>query len=308
MANKNFSKWTQHGKSVFHPAEDVKIIDELPPGAYTIKIERSYSGDVIIVTKVKVEDKHLIALEQPEENYINNILDQFCSKKKQFAELKIAYKTGILLYGVPGGGKTSILVSVIRKVESLGGVCFLMKSVGDLYHFDDFYKTVYRKIEPDRLILNIFEDIDGMAGGESETVLVNILDGIGDCNNVINIATTNYTERLSDRVINRPGRFDRRIEIKSPSYENREKYLMMRLPEAFRRTIDLEMWVRETENFTLAQLNELVKSVLLLEEDFHETVDKIRDMCKIPRSHDYNKEMKPLGFFTSENTNGKTKR
>ncbi len=292
---KEYTRWAQRGPSTFLASDNVLIIENLPSGAYTVKIERTYSGSDIVLVKMNVDDSHLIDLNQPEEEYVGRIIDEFCSKKEEFDKLKIAYKTGILLYGVAGGGKTSIIISVIKKIKRMGGVCFILKNATDVYHFDDFYKTIYRKIEPDRLILNVFEDIDGMSG-ESETTLINILDGIGDCNNVINIATTNFTEKLPERIINRPGRFDRRVEIKSPTMENRRRYLVMRLPDEFKDKIDIDHWVKRTDNFTLAQMNEVVKSVLLLDEDFDKVVDQLRSMCKIPTSHDYNKETKSVGF------------
>ncbi len=295
--NVEYTRWIQRGTGTFLPSDNILIREELPAGAYSIHIERTYSEVKISLHKVDVNCDHLLDIKQPEEEYINKILDNFCAKKKDFAKLKIAYKTGILLYGVPGGGKTSILSTIIQKIERLGGICFLLKNIQDVYNFDSLYKNIYRKIEPNRLILNIFEDIDGMASGDAETTLINILDGIGDCNNVINVATTNYTEKLSERLINRPGRFDRRIEIKSPTYENRMRYLTLRLPEDVKETINIDYWVKQTENFTLAQLNEVVKSVLLLDEEFDDIVKQIRDMCKIPQSFNYNKEQpETVGF------------
>lgn len=295
-----YSRWIQRGPSTFIASDNILVRERLPAGAFNLSVERGYNDTKYILNLINIECGNLIDVDQPEVAYINQVIDHFCSKKIQFAELKIAYKTGILMYGVPGGGKTSVITKLIQKVCKMDAVCFVMNNIQDVYSFNSFYKNIYRNIEPDRLIMNIFEDIDGMAG-EGETTLINVLDGIGDCNNVINIATTNYTERLSERIINRPGRFDRRVEIKSPSYENRAKYLNLRLPMKFRHNIDLEYWVKETENFTLAQLNEVVKSVLLLDEDFDDIVKKIREMCKIPQSYNFNKETAASVGFRQQN-------
>lgn len=291
-----YSRWMQKGTDLFIPSDNYIVLEKLPAGLFTVEVKETYDGTKITLTRLNLSREHLLDLNSAEEEYIGNLIDQFITKQSEFKKLGIAHKTGIMLYGSPGTGKTSILVSVVEKVMAVNGVAFLLKNGVDIYSFDRFYKTVFRKIEPDRLMLNIFEDIDGMAG-EAETTLINILDGIGDCENTINLATTNYTERLSDRIVNRPGRFDRRIEIKSPSYDNREKYFRLRVPADYLKGIDLTYWVKETEHFTLAQLNEVVKSVLLLEEDFDKVVDTIRDMCKIPKSYDYNKETKSsVGF------------
>lgn len=288
--SKEYSRWLHRGLGLFIPSENVLVKEKLPAGLYNVVVKETYTGTETSVNMINTDCSHLLKIDQPEEEYIHKLLDQFCSKKVEFEKLNIAYKTGLLLHGIQGGGKTSILSSIIQKIIALDGVCFLLKNIGDVYSFDKFYKTIYRKIEPNRLIVNIFEDIDGMATGDSETTLINILDGIGDCNSVINIATTNYPESLSARLINRPGRFDRRIEIKPPSPENRKKYLLLRLPEEFQKTINVNLWVSKTDNFTLAQLNEIVKSVLLLDENFDDMVKKISEMCQIPKSRDYDQK------------------
>ena len=78
-----------------------------------------------------------------------------------------------------------------------------------------------REIEPDRKIILILEDIDNFINVDKAllTKLLQILDGSNKLDNIITIATTNYQEKLEERIANRPSRFDRRYEIGLPSKE-----------------------------------------------------------------------------------------
>ena len=69
--------------------------------------------------------------------------------------------------------------------------------------------------------------------GDSE--LLQWLDGSHQINKVINIATTNYPERLDRRIVSRPRRFDRIIKIEAPAARIRETYLAKKLPDMARR-------------------------------------------------------------------------
>jgi len=60
---------------------------------------------------------------------------------------------------------------------------------------------------------------------EDEQALLQLLDGGIQHSNTVIIATTNYPENLPDRIINRPSRIDRIVEIDMPTREMREIYI-----------------------------------------------------------------------------------
>src|SRR5256885_610168 len=80
------------------------------------------------------------------------------------------------------------------------------------------------KLEPARPVICLFEDIDAIieVHGDSEFFLK--LAASPEINTVINIATTNYPERLDRRIVSRPRRFDRIIKIEVPTAPIRETY------------------------------------------------------------------------------------
>jgi len=282
-----YSCWLKKGDRLIMPSDNVVVINELESGAYNVKYN-AYK-DVYSVHKKDINTDSLIDIPQPETIEVIDSIKDFYEQREAFAEWGFVFKRGFLLYGVPGGGKTSIITNVMKFViEQLNGIVFLVYDDEDLRAYAKFLPDVFRAIEKDRIVLTIFEDIDGMH--REEGLLINVLDGIGNNNNVLNIATTNYTERLSERLINRPNRFDRRIEIKSPNYESRKFFFEKKIIPTKLGEIDLDKWVRKTEGFTMAQLSEVVKSVFLLGQSFEETIDILDGMKKIPNSANYNKD------------------
>lgn len=289
-----YSCWIKRGEDVYLPSDNVQVVDSIEAGAY--KVSFSNRDESYIVSKVKIKTDDLVNLPQPEMQEVMGAVDDFYTQQKEFAKWGFIFKRGFLLYGVPGGGKTSIISNIMNYViDKMNGLVFLVYNTDDLHYYSGFMSRVFRNIEPDRLILVIFEDIDSMT--KEETLLINVLDGLGNSHNVLNIATTNYTERLSERLLNRPNRFDRRWEIKSPSYEARRQFFIAKiLPDALK-TINLNKWVQDTEGFTIAQLSEVIKSVFLLKQSFPDTLALLKNMKKVPDSSTYNKETSAgLGF------------
>src|SRR5262249_20123468 len=121
---------------------------------------------------------------------------------------------------------------------------------------------LFRKIEPERPLVCMFEDIDAIIEMHGDSELLQWLDRAHPINKVINIATTNYPERLDRRIVSRPRRFDRIIKIEAPSAPIRETYLAKKLPEL--QAAELGRWVSLTEGLSFAALAELVISVACL--------------------------------------------
>lgn len=138
-----------------------------------------------------------------------------------------------------------------------------------------------RKIEPDRPLVCLFEDIDAVIENHGDSELLQWLDGSHQINKVINIATTNYPERLDRRMVSRPRRFDRIIKIESPSAAIREVYLKRKLPELLANG-QLETWVARTEGLSFAALAELVISVVCLGNGLDETIELLRKLDDHP--------------------------
>lgn len=291
-----YSQWLKRGTNIFVPTDNSITVEKIESGVYDIK----YTQDMgYYLMKKDLNLDELIDLPSVEGKDAINGIETFWQRRDKFVEYGYAYKRGVLLYGVPGGGKSSIINLLCKKlIDDKQGVIFTLNSHDDLIRYSSFMPEIYRMIEPDRPIICIIEDIDGLCQNkETESQLLNVLDGIEQLQNIVYLATTNYTERLSERITNRPNRFDIRIEVKSPNTECRRIYFKAKLKEEDLKTIDVEQWVRETEGLTMAHLGEVIKSVIILGNTFVDTMERLEGMKQTPVSRNYNKDFKEkIGF------------
>lgn len=151
-------------------------------------------------------------------------LDNFFANKEIYNERDIIYKTGILLHGSVGTGKTS-LMNAISNRYALKIINIDMTSFANI-NTDMLSSTINE--DTDTYIIAI-EEIDCIVKNrenntdKEEDLVINkllkFLDSTNSPNNVIFIATTNYLDRL-DEAIKREGRFDLIIEV-GPIYKEK---------------------------------------------------------------------------------------
>ena len=111
-----------------------------------------------------------------------------------------------------------------------------------------------------------------------------LLDGNLQVDKVVNLASTNYPERLDRRIIARPRRFDRLIKIESPDATLREAYFAKKLPDLSR--AELARWVELSSGLPFASLTELVISVECLGHDLEEAARTLRELDRHTPSSD----------------------
>lgn len=117
----------------------------------------------------------------------------------------------------------------------------------------------------------IIEDIDYIAeerdharnaGGVIE--LMNYLDGVQEFNNVITLATTNAQEKIEEALKNRPGRFDRVVQVPRPNAECRLRMLKTFVAKfILLDDIDWDLLVDKTDKLSGAHVKDLVKTAAM---------------------------------------------
>lgn len=151
-------------------------------------------------------------------------LDDWLSNEDVYKDRGLTFKTGILLYGVAGTGKSS-LASAIATYLNCGLITI------DTATFEDLNITeVVESINADsnRYVIlideidTIFTSRDDDNATDAQKVrtskLLSLLDSQQSPNNVIFVATTNYVNKL-DKAVIRKGRFDMSIELGNISRE-----------------------------------------------------------------------------------------
>ncbi len=241
---------------------------QLPPGAYGCTLNQY--GEVQIQHRdLQVDD--LIDFADSLPGRILGEIESFWSLGDTFERHGYLHRRGYLLYGPQGSGKSSVVHQVVHRIISKGHVAVFCEHPGFLTRGME----VFRKIEPTRPLVCIFEDIDAIIEMHGDSELLGWLDGSHQINKVINIATTNYPERLDRRIVSRPRRFDRIIKIETPTPPMRETYLRKKLPDLIVNG-QLAHWVDLTDGLSFAALAELVISVACLGNTLEETVKLLR--------------------------------
>lgn len=285
-----YVQWSVLPNGVFVPAQ--RTVTELEAGLYELRFDNGL-GTYVMVRQNQNTDE-LFFLPSVEITEVIDDIKKFWEKRDIFLNYKFAHKRGILLYGEPGCGKSCIIQLCMKHIiDEMNGIVINIKDEDDVDAYISFIHN-FRKIEPNRPLIVIMEDLDSIMGEDkySTSRVLNILDGIKQIENVVYIATTNYPEKLEERVTNRPSRFDRRYKVELPDDEMRKAYLLHKIPASDIENIDIDKWVKDTQSMSLAHLRELVISTIVLGNTYKETIDKLNNLKKRPKG----KEHPKVGF------------
>lgn len=288
VTSTGYNQWTVHAGNKFSPTMPTK--KKIDPGFYEIGND-SNIGYYLERKKIKIDE--LFELPSDELLHIIEDIEKFWNRKEKYKEYNFVHKRGILLYGDPGNGKSGIIQLCTKYlIEEMGGIVINLSN-GDQIDYYQHLIGPLREIEPDTPLIVILEDIDSIAGegNWSTSILLNLLDGIKQIDNVVYLATTNYPEKLEERITNRPSRFDRRYEIEMPNDKVREIYIKNKLTEKELLNLDLKMWIEKTKDLSLAHMRELIVSVFAMGNTFEDTVDRLNGLKIKPKIKSKNKEV-----------------
>lgn len=300
-----FIQWITHGSGLYYPEFHVQLTKTIPAGYYGIGFDSNVGK--FYVRKIQYTTDNILELPMPEIGKVMKDIKTFWKKREAFKRYGLTYKRGVLLYGPPGCGKTHLIQLIIKElIEVEKGIVFKIENGDDVERYSKFMQSTFKVIEPNRRIVTMIEDIDGLfhSGKATETLLLNILDGMNQMDNIVYVATTNYPEELAERIVNRPSRFDRRYEIKLPNEEVREFYLRNTLKQEDlddkELGIDINVWVKQTEGLSVAHLRELIVSTVIQGNTFEETIEILKDLdTKTPTSKKFGGKGN-IGFLTTK--------
>jgi transitional endoplasmic reticulum ATPase len=189
-----------------------------------------------------------------------------------FRRLGIRPARGFLLYGPPGTGKTLLAKATARESEAN----FIATKSSDLLSkwYGESEQQIARlfararQVAPTVIFIDELDSLVPARGGGlgepqvTERVVNTILselDGLEELNNVVLIGATNRPN-LIDPALLRPGRLDELIYVGTPDTAGRRRILAIHtagMPLA--KNVNLESLASRTENFTGADLEDLVR-------------------------------------------------
>jgi len=173
---------------------------------------------------------------------------------------------GILLWGLPGTGKTLLAKAVASQARAnfiaVNGSELLSRWVGAS---EQAVRELFRKARQAAPCVVFIDEIDTLApargyfqgdSGVSDRVvgqLLTELDGLQDCPNVLLIGATNRPEAL-DTALLRAGRLDLQLKVDLPNQASRLAILQVHNQNRPLVDVDLSQWADQTAEWNGAEL------------------------------------------------------
>ncbi|KAM6974793.1 peroxisomal ATPase PEX1 [Tautogolabrus adspersus] len=191
-----------------------------------------------------------------------------------FSSLPIRHRSGILLYGAPGTGKTLLARAVAKdsgmNFISIKGPELLSKYIGAS---EQGVRNVFQRAQAAKPCILFFDEFDSLAprrGHDSTGVtdrvvnqLLTQLDGVEGLQGVYVLAATSRPD-LIDPALLRPGRLDKSLYCPPPDLEARVEILKaLSAGVNLAADVDLEQLAAATEQFTGADLKALLYNAQL---------------------------------------------
>lgn len=257
--------------------------------------------DVIEVPKNLKWEKEIGGLEHVRKT-LNEIIDIPLNQSHIYTQNfpKTQPAKGVLLFGPPGCGKTTIAKVIASETGinfmTVKGGEFISKYIGETEkNIREFFKKA-RQASP---CIVFFDEIDALArkrgGGESSdhssnyvTTLLNEMDGMSPSSKVIILAATNVFPEELDSAITRPGRFDKKVYIGPPDALGRLTILNQAIKEAMNKGQDLneqylKSLVQRTDNYSTADMAGLVKAAIA--HAINEGIEKRQEKIFLNQEH-----------------------
>lgn len=159
-----------------------------------------------------------IYMDQDKKNQVISHLDNWIKNRNLYKERGLTFKTGILLYGNAGTGKSSMATAIATYLQ-----CGLVMIDTTTFHDLNISELTEAINADEDLYVVLIDEIDSIftsrddenlteKQNENTTKLLSFLDSPQSPSNVVFIATTNYKDKL-DTALLRKGRFDLEIEL-----------------------------------------------------------------------------------------------
>ncbi len=301
----------QHGNNQeFITTAPPELMDKLDPNT-RVAINNSLTIVRVLDRSVDARAKIMELIEAPEISYaqvggleaqiqeIRETVELPLTHPEMFKQIGIEPPRGILLYGLPGTGKTLLAKAVAHESKAtfihMSGSELVHKFIGEGAQLVRDIFQMARDKAPSIIFIDEIDAVgsirthDGTTGSaEVNRTMMQLLaemDGFRTRGDIKIIAATNRIDIL-DPALLRPGRFDRIIEIPMPSMDARLKILEIHASKMKKsEDVDIVEIAKATDSASGADLNSIVveagmnairrNATCVARDDFEKAIKKV---------------------------------
>lgn len=273
---------------VGNPLMGANVIEcESSEGVVPLRVYKTVpAGPVIIspLTDVAVLDSLPFAEKQVDFSYVGGLSREIEKMKELvvlpltnpdiFERMGISPPKGLLLYGIPGTGKTLLAKALSNEIDAyftaINGPEILSKYYGQS---EENLRRIFTEAVQNAPAIIFIDEIDAIAPKREEVVgeverrvvsqLLALMDGLNPSDGIMVIGATNIPNAI-DPALRRPGRFDREMEIGVPDRKAREEILFIHSRDMpLSPDVDLKELARITHGYVGADLESLCKEAAM---------------------------------------------
>lgn len=171
-------QWQVAPNGMFRPA--ARTVKHIHPGAFMMGHD---DRGPFLVHQVLLSDK-IVDLPNTANMRVLSVIRKFWLSRDRYVKHGLVFKRGILLYGPPGSGKTITVHLLSKDLIERGGIVLFCTNPGLAL----LLIGAVRRIEKERPLIVVLEDIDEIIRSHSEHDVLSMLDGENNTDNVVFIA------------------------------------------------------------------------------------------------------------------------
>lgn len=216
----------------------------------------------------------IVGLNKAKEAFIEKIILPF-KHKEIFEKFNKKIGGGILLYGLPGTGKTMFAEATSNELNAL----FIPIKCSDIKtkwygESEQRIHKIFERARKQEKAIIFFDEFEAIGtkrmdnaiseGNDIVPQLLSEMQGIDNLKNESNIIVIAATNKpwMIDSAFLRPGRFDEKIYIPLPDYESRKKMFEIQLSSLpIADNFDFDYLASITENFNGADIKEVCEKI-----------------------------------------------
>jgi transitional endoplasmic reticulum ATPase len=217
-----------------------------------------------------------VILDPHTKNSLISDVHDFFSGRALYQEFLVPWKRGLILYGVPGNGKTCSIKALMSTLYHASPATngqpipsLYVKSLQNCNGPQYAIRSIFEKARSFAPCMLVFEDLDSLVTAKVRSYFLNEVDGLESNDGILMIGSTNHLTALDPAIANRPSRFDRKYHFALPARAERAAYARYWRAKlegnpkiAFPDTI-ADLVAGWTDTFSFAYLKELFISALL---------------------------------------------